>query len=294
MPNDAATEPTTAIERTDRVAIQPFQPRSIDEVKILAKMLADSALVPVALRQKPADVATIIMHGASLGIDAMASLRQIHIIDGKPVLAADLIVGLILRSGAAVHFSLVESTGTTATYETHRRGAPRPVKLSFTIDQARAANLLGKGNWRTYPDAMLRARCAAALGRVVYPDVCGNLYDPDELEPIRVVDVPSATSTASDARVIDVKPSDTIPAFNLTPRLDRLAKATTGDEIRAIDAEVKPAWDGLSAEEKALYTAERNAAIEAGKARAAAAKAATETAPAAARVDAGAYNEVPF
>lgn len=77
------------------------------------------------------------------------------------------------------------------------------------------------------------------------------------------------------------RPAPSKPAFDLTSRLDRLAKAATGDEIRAIDAEVKPAWDDLSAEDKALYTAERNAAIEAGKARAAAAKAATEPTPAA-------------
>ena len=77
------------------------------------------------------------------------------------------------------------------------------------------------------------------------------------------------------------RPAPSKPAFDLTSRLDRLAKAATGDEIRAIDAEVKPAWDDLSAEDKALYTAERNAAIEAGTARAAAAKAATEPTPAA-------------
>jgi len=53
------------------------------------------------------------------------------------------------------------------------------------------------------------------------------------------------------------------PAFDLTSRLDRLAKASTPDDVKAIDAEVAAAWDGLSTDEQDLYTKERTAAVEA-------------------------------
>lgn len=239
-------------------AIQPFQPHSIDEVKTLARMLSESSLVPGPLRNKPADVATIVLHGASLGIDAMASLRQIHIIDGKPVLAADLIVGLILRSGAAVHFTLVQSTATVATYETQRRGSPMPVRMSFTIEQARAANLTGKGNWKNYPDAMLRARAASALGRAVYPDVCGNLYDPDELEPTPIVDVTPAKP--AEAPAPDV-------VGDLVNELDHAHSQADLDRLKPIIVAAKPtitnaAWqaDVVPAMNRAKARVEANTA----------------------------------
>jgi hypothetical protein len=44
-----------------------------------------------------------------------------------------------------------------AIYETKRVGST-PVKISFTIEQAKQAGLTGKDNWRNYPAAMLRAR----------------------------------------------------------------------------------------------------------------------------------------
>lgn len=127
--------------------------------------------------------------------------------------------------------------------------------------------------WETKPHVMI-AKCAEALGlRKAFPEESGGLYTDDEIDvtPREPVQHPAPAPS----------PRMMPPAFDLTSRLDRLAKATTGDEIRAIDAEVKPAWDDLTAEEKDLYTAERKAAIEAGKARAAAAKAAEQPATAA-------------
>lgn len=53
------------------------------------------------------------------------------------------------------------------------------------------------------------------------------------------------------------------PGFDLTSRLDRLAKASTPDEVKAIDAELTAAWDSLSTAEQDLYTKERTAAVEA-------------------------------
>lgn len=248
-------------------AIQPFQPHSIDEVKTLARMLSESSLVPGPLRNKPADVATIVLHGASLGIDAMASLRQIHIIDGKPVLAADLIVGLILRSGAAVHFTLVQSTATVATYETQRRGSPMPVRMSFTIEQARAANLTGKGNWKNYPDAMLRARAASALGRAVYPDVCGNLYDPDELEPTPIVDVTPA------------KPVDTPDVVgDLVNELDHAHSQADLDRLKPIIVKAKPTMTNTAWQADIVPAMARaKARVEAGTAEAVASQTPADT-----------------
>ena len=52
----------------------------------------------------------------------------------------------------------------------------------FTIDDAKAMKLTGKGNWATMPRAMLMARVTSLLGRALFADVLlGMEYTPEEL-----------------------------------------------------------------------------------------------------------------
>lgn len=128
----------------------------------------------------PAAAFVVLATGRELGLTAMQSLRGIHMIDGKPSLSADVCVAVVLHSPACLFFRLVESTNAIATYETQRRGdAVR--RMSFSVQDAQAAGLAGKDNWRHYPAAMLRARAAMALARAIYPDALMGVYDPDEL-----------------------------------------------------------------------------------------------------------------
>ena len=57
----------------------------------------------------PQGVLSTVMLGRELGLPAMASLRSVHIIKGKHSLSADLMVALVLKSGMADYFRMVES-----------------------------------------------------------------------------------------------------------------------------------------------------------------------------------------
>lgn len=166
---------------SNETAITPFQPQSIEQAAQLAERLARSALLPEALRGKPADVLVTLLTGHELGLSPMQAIRGLHVIKGKAVMSADLTVALVKRHGDCVFFKLVETTDTVASYETERKGEGK-TKMSFTIEQAKQAGLLGNDNWRKYPAAMLRARCASALARAVYPDLTLGIYTPDEAE----------------------------------------------------------------------------------------------------------------
>ena len=112
----------------------------------------------------------------------MASLRSVHLIKGKHCLSADLMVALVLKSGKADYFRMVESTDELATFETMRKGEPEPTRLSFTMEQAQKAGLVQpNGNWHKYRSQMLRARAKSELARLVYPDLLAGLYTPEEL-----------------------------------------------------------------------------------------------------------------
>src|SRR5690606_7736603 len=146
----------------------------------IAVRLSKSTLLPSALRGKPADLAVIMITGHELGLSPMQALRGLHVVEGRPVLSADLIVGLVKKHPACKYFRLVESTDERATYETLREGEPEPTRITWTIQQAAKAGLTGRQNWKAHPAAMLRARASAALARAVYPDVAMGIYDPDE------------------------------------------------------------------------------------------------------------------
>ncbi len=160
-----------------------FDPQNLAEAASLATMLAKSSLIPSALRGNASDVLVILIKGHELGLSPMQAIADIAVVDGKTLLSAALIVALCAQHPEVCEFfQQIESTDLVATYETKRRGDPKSTKLSFTIEQAKNAGLLGKDNWKKYPAAMLRARASAALARDKYPDLTRGLYDPDEID----------------------------------------------------------------------------------------------------------------
>jgi outer membrane biosynthesis protein TonB len=157
-----------------------YEPQSMQEAMLFAEAVVQSGLVPHIKRKEAAFA--VIVTGAELGLTAMQALRSIHVVDGKPTLSAELILGLVKRSSACQWFRLVESTNDQAVYETLRRGEPEPTRYVYSTDDANRAGLLSRRPWRQYTAAMLRARCATALARAVYPDLVAGIYDPDELQ----------------------------------------------------------------------------------------------------------------
>jgi hypothetical protein len=195
----------------------------VDDLVHLAERLAPSALLPEKLRGKVPDVLAIVVAGRELGLAPMASLRCLNVIEGKPVLNADGMVGIVRGSGKCEAFDMVESTDKVATFETKRVGG-KPQRLSFTIEEARLAGLLGKDNWKKYPAAMLRARAQAALCRLVYQDVLAGVYSDDEAAEF---------AKAPAAHVIE---AETVDIDELEWQL-KVSAAATMDDLKALRAE---------------------------------------------------------
>jgi hypothetical protein len=167
-----------------------LEPSDVKAAYIMATHLFKSRLFANYANEDA--IFAVIIAGRSMGLDAMTALRGMHIIEGKPCVSAPLMIGQILRSGKAQYFDLVDSTENSATYETMRVGRPRPVSMSFSIEDARKAKLIKDGkadsNWAKYPRTMLRWRAATELARAVYPDVVSNVYTIDEMTNGGVVD----------------------------------------------------------------------------------------------------------
>lgn len=156
-----------------------LEPQNLSEAKSMAVDAAKSRFF--AGLQTPEAAFIVILSGKDLGLSAAQSLRAFHVVEGRPALSADGMVAVCLnRQDICEYFRTVESTAERCTVETKRRGS-EPVRLTFTLEDAQRADLVGRKMWQKFPANMLRARAKSALARDVYPDLLLGLYDPDEL-----------------------------------------------------------------------------------------------------------------
>lgn len=189
-PPPAAPPRMTVEEGTDALAPAPgewtkqLEPRSMRDATMLAKYMHEARLF--SGYGTPQAVLSTILAGRELGFNSVASLRAFNIIDGRHALAADAMRGLVLRSGVAKYFRIIERAADHCTWETWRSGDPEPIRLTFTIQQARTAWQKDERAWNNSaytknPEDMLSARASSKLCRLVYADILFALYAPEEL-----------------------------------------------------------------------------------------------------------------
>lgn len=162
----------------------------------LAQRIARTEFVPAALRARPEAVMAAMLTGHELGVGVMQALAKIHIIDGRPSIAAELMRALVLQHGHELWVE--ESTGTRCTIVARRKTSTRETRVTWTLDDAERAHLKGKDNWRKYPRAMLIARATGEVCRLVFPDLlAGMSYTAEELTDGEVVDLDDLQAAAA-------------------------------------------------------------------------------------------------
>ncbi len=147
-----------------------------------AKQVFVSGLCPKSV-QKWEQVLVIGLYGRELGLPLIRAVNEIHVIDGHPGISAKLMNIKVRENLPAAKVDILEKTAKICRIRFQRSPAHQPVEISYTIDEAKEANLLFKDNWKKYPADMLFARCFSRMVRQECPEaVHGFVHTPEELE----------------------------------------------------------------------------------------------------------------
>lgn len=156
----------------------------------MAHAIHATQMVPKAYRGHENDVLAAMMTGREMGLGPMQSLREIYVIDGKPSLAANLLLARMRSGGLIIEES--ESTADRAWARVRNRATGEVVEEEWTMDEARVVqtrengrtiSLSEKNTFRNYPKDMLWARLIGRIARR-FPDLIGAVmpYTSEEVQ----------------------------------------------------------------------------------------------------------------
>lgn len=159
-------------------------PQSLDEAIRFADVLSKSNIVPKDFSGNPGNILVAIQWGMELGLQPMQAMQSIAVINGRPSLWGDAVIGLV-RGSPLCEYIYETDDGETATCRVKRRGEEEQIR-TFSMADAKNAGLQGKsGPWSQYPKRMRQMRARAFALRDVFPDVLRGMPVAEEVQDIQ-------------------------------------------------------------------------------------------------------------
>lgn len=175
-----AVEPAGA--RESALVLWAFEAKQAHQI---AQSLSRTSFVPASLRGKPDDITAAILAGQELGLQPMAALRSMDVIQGTPALRAHAMRGLVQSKGHKVW--VVEGASAERVIMRGQRLGPNGYEeiqeSDWDIERAERLGLTGKSEWKKQPKTMLTARATGEICRLVAADVLYAMpYAAEELD----------------------------------------------------------------------------------------------------------------
>lgn len=150
--------------------------------KRLAHTLSASNLVPTEYRGRPADCFIAMQMGAEVGLGPSQALQSIAVINGKPCIWGDALIGVVRASPMCewIEETIAEDR-LSATCKAKRRGDPNSKSVTFSMKDATTAGIANKDIWKKYPTRMLQMRARGFCLRDLFPDVLKGLAVAEEI-----------------------------------------------------------------------------------------------------------------
>ena len=177
-------------------------PTNAEELSKLAENFANSNLVPLSYQKKPLDCYVAIQCGMSMGLNPFQSLQNIAVINGRPTVWGDALIGLVRRHPDCKGIKeTIDGEGddrtATCTVKRLQGGEIEEITKTFSWRDAKKADLTTRGPWKSYPDRMLQMRARGFALRDGFPDAMAGVItreEADDYPEMKVVNEPEIKS----------------------------------------------------------------------------------------------------
>lgn len=239
--------------KEEYTAMSVGEPQNMLEVRALANFLCRSKFIPQSFRGDLNTAVMLIVTCKQYGLPITA-LSEVMEVNGKVGFWGRTKLGIVLKSPLCDYIIPTEQTDKKCTVETQRKGWPKPVSITYTLEQAEKAGLTARSDaWKKHPADMLYWRAVSRIISQVYPDVIqgfATVEDEEEntisiIEPKEVAK-PKAKKVKAEKVVIDAE-----PVVNEVPQPEPIA------EEMPIVEQVEAPKEEVIAEPKPIDTAKK-------------------------------------
>lgn len=200
-------------------------PQTFNEQMRFAEVVSQAkGMLPRAYEGNPANVLVAVQYGASLGIEPMAALQNIDVIQGTPTLSAKAVAALVRANGHKLWMSEDEQNMSATCTIVRNDDKEHPVTVTRDKAWAQRMGLLTKDNYKKQPTTMLMWRAVTACANRACPELflgLGGAYTADELHDMDDMAPVEATVVEDD----DAWPKSKL---DLIARIDNIIESVVG------------------------------------------------------------------
>lgn len=177
---------TALTERPENQIV--FTANSQNQMMQMAELLAQSDIVPVSYRNKPANCFIAVEFAQRIGCAPMTVIQNLDIIQGKPSWSSKFLVSVVNECGkfSKIKYRMTGTKGEDSwgciAYMTELATGDVLEGIEVTIGMAKAEGWYNKNGskWKTIPELMLKYRAAAFLIRTEAPELTMGLHTSEE------------------------------------------------------------------------------------------------------------------
>ncbi len=259
---NAITENKPKAELTVGGRVSGLVPQTIEEAFRISQAVVKAGMTPYGM-DTPEKCLIAVMSGAEVGLPPMQSVQNIAVINNRPCMWGDALIGVVRASGFCLYVKeWFEGDGDDliAFCETQRKGEENSVTETFSVKDAIKAGLWqteavvtrrGKGGstyekendspWYKHPKRMLKMRARAFCLRDVYADVLKGLQVREEIEdyqdyrgPTNAKDV---TPSINADKYLTPKEESTFGQDNIASTMDGFSSDHVDSEIETLNSD---------------------------------------------------------
>lgn len=136
--------------------------------------------------KSPEQILSLMLIAQAEGIPVAIAAQEYDIIQGKPAITSRSALARFQAAGGSIKWLLRTDTEAKL-WLYHPAGGE--LTVSWTIERAKKAGLVGKDNWQHYPAQMLASRAVSEGVRAIYPACLNRMYTTDEARDMDMRDV---------------------------------------------------------------------------------------------------------